>query len=1073
MLVMPTNKVMFKFDHPYALFQNICQHNSNAGQIAKVMLQALKSTCKTIRFSGVCHMLKELKRKRVGTNEVEYGVNRACSVLSANAKNKVKMQIMSGKIGDAYRNLRKQEIENSRTWRQCRKVIPGVYIVGYLHIWKNCTREYLLAVKRKNGAKVDWLIKKWRPVDNVPTEVRGIDISDQTIPNEFSGEPRVYGGVKLDDNEKKVLGLPPKFGVFQELDATRCRIDLEESLNKLRWNKIKSAQDKKKNVEHESQAGDGVSVIDNDDQAEREPRGFVDAELRDVDIGRLKVTDLPYNPSVCMPGALGEDEIIIHQFKNDVMEAVDQLKEQSGMWSNLDESEKKGLKQLCHKVKKNEMVLFTTDKSGRWACDSMENYKLACMNELSDIEKTPTITNKDHSNAETQMNSQALALLRMMGLDPKEPGDRLRRAVVAEGVTVPPFYGMRKDHKAVPSDEEEKGPKIRPVCGAKDCVTKRTSYILCLLLGQIISENATNCLSTNELLTEFERLNRDVNVQKEWVVGSLDVDALYPSLDIKRCAEVVSQQLFKSDLVLNGLKWKEIALYLKFHLKEECIKEKGISQYCPKRKHRVGKPPLFTASGSKREEVDRFGPWIFPDIAPDAYMTRKLFCWAIEIMVVKTMEMHDFQFDGDIYRQSSGGSIGLDLTGVISDIYMSEWDRQLIQKMTDDSMQVRLYKRYKDDVNFVAEMSSVQGAVRVLDDASVMKRVKLLAESIDENLKISTDCCSNHSDGRLPILDVKVWIGSDESGQTRIMHTHYMKEVSNRMVINEKSSHSDGQKFHVMVNELDRILKNCSVFLKWEEEAAKHGSYFMRRLQYSGYGEQFRYDVAKKALERYDKRLEVYHAGGSMFDSVITNKELSRGRKGHNWYKESRQYDSVMFVEAMPGSLLKRKVEEIVVKHRLKIKVVERVGRTVKSILQKSNPFPKKDCGSEKCQVCLRGCEFDCRLRGCVYEIQCNEDHCGRKYRGTTGRNIGKRIEEHVKSWDNHDEKCPLQKHSVLYHGKRKFEFNVDVVSRCYGKPSRRMISEAVHIDQLTDEETMNSRQEWSYLTLNKVYGAG
>ena len=35
------------------------------------------------------------------------------------------------------------------------------------------------------------------------------------------------------------------------------------------------------------------------------------------------------------------------------------------------------------------------------------------------------------------------------------------------------------------------------------------------------------------------------------------------------------------------------------------------------------------------------------------------------------------------------------------------------------------------------------------------------------------------------------------------------------------------------------------------------------------------------------------------------------------------------------------------------------------------------------------------------------------------------------------------------------------------------MISEAVHIGQLTDEETMNSRREWSYLTLNKVDGAG
>ena len=42
-------------------------------------------------------------------------------------------------------------------------------------------------------------------------------------------------------------------------------------------------------------------------------------------------------------------------------------------------------------------------------------------------------------------------------------------------------------------------------------------------------------------------------------------------------------------------------------------------------------------------------------------------------------------------------------------------------------------------------------------------------------------------------------------------------------------------------------------------------------------------------------------------------------------------------------------------------------------------------------------------------------------------------------------------------------------MSQSFGKPSRRMISEAVYIDELKDEETMNSRREWSYTKLNKV----
>ena len=70
-------------------------------------------------------------------------------------------------------------------------------------------------------------------------------------------------------------------------------------------------------------------------------------------------------------------------------------------------------------------------------------------------------------------------------------------------------------------------------------------------------------------------------------------------------------------------------------------------------------------------------------------------------MIVKTMSLHDFRFDGKVYRQRRGGSIGLDLTGVISDIYMCEWDKALIQAMEEARLMLMLYKRYKDDVNFI------------------------------------------------------------------------------------------------------------------------------------------------------------------------------------------------------------------------------------------------------------------------------------------------------------------------------------------------------------------------------------
>ena len=57
----------------------------------------------------------------------------------------------------------------------------------------------------------------------------------------------------------------------------------------------------------------------------------------------------------------------------------------------------------------------------------------------------------------------------------------------------------------------------------------------------------------------------------------------------------------------------------------------------------------------------------------------------------------------------------------------------------------------------------------------------------------------------------------------------------------------------------------------------------------------------------------------------------------------------------------------------------------------------------------------------------------------------------------------------MLYHDGKDFDVEVRVVARCYGKPSTRMITEAVLIEYLPNDKTMNSKGEWSYVKLSKV----
>ena len=269
-------------------------------------------------------------------------------------------------------------------------------------------------------------------------------------------------------------------------------------------------------------------------------------------------------------------------------------------------------------------------------------------------------------------------------------------------------------------------------------------------------------------------------------------------------------------------------------------------------------------------------------------------------------------------------------------------------------------------------------------------------------------------------------------------------------------------KFNELENEIGRILKNCSVNLQCSDVAA-HVSYFMQRMQFSGYDKTFRFMVLNKSLKLYDKKRET----GSMFKEHPPVEGENKRKNNFEWYKKQGRFDTVMFVEATPGSELKRKVQEAAKRNKIKVKVVERVSSTIRGLIQKSNPFKIMKCERADCVVCKLDSNFDCRTRGCVYKIKCKE--CKREYKGQTGRSTYERTCEHIDDWEKGRDRCPLLKHSLQYHGGKKFEYEVKIEALCFGKPTKRLITEAVVIDELETDKAMNNKGEWSYTKLTKV----
>ena len=68
-------------------------------------------------------------------------------------------------------------------------------------------------------------------------------------------------------------------------------------------------------------------------------------------------------------------------------------------------------------------------------------------------------------------------------------------------------------------------------------------------------------MNTEELMAEIARVNAS-GLNDSVIVGSTDVKALYPSLEINFTIEVVCDVFEASDVVVEGVDYEEVGLYI-------------------------------------------------------------------------------------------------------------------------------------------------------------------------------------------------------------------------------------------------------------------------------------------------------------------------------------------------------------------------------------------------------------------------------------------------------------------------------------------------------------------------------
>ena len=159
-----------------------------------------------------------------------------------------------------------------------------------------------------------------------------------------------------------------------------------------------------------------------------------------------------------------------------------------------------------------------------------------------------------------------------------------------------------------------------------------------------------------------------------------------------------------------------------------------------------------------------------------------------------------------------------------------------------------------------------------------------------------------------------------------------------------------------------------------------------------------------------------------------------------------------MFVQSSPEGLLKKEIKKVMRSNGVAVRVVERGGRQISGLIQRSDVESVSDCGKE-CPVCKSSPKGNCWREGVCYRVECivcKKKGVSAQMFGETGRNARIRCSEHVKALLDRKKNSNLWDHCRKFHdgvvSDGMFDFSVCSVHGA--DPLGRQLKEALNIEK-------------------------
>ncbi len=149
-------------------------------------------------------------------------------------------------------------------------------------------------------------------------------------------------------------------------------------------------------------------------------------------------------------------------------------------------------------------------------------------------------------------------------------------------------------------------------------------------------------------------------------------------------------------------------------------------------------------------------------------------------------------------------------------------------------------------------------------------------------------------------------------------------------------------------------------------------------------------------------------------------------------------------------------------KENINIKVIERAGKSVKTILPGLQT--EQNCGRNDCMIHTSGGKGDCNVEGIVYKVQClkcKEQNIDSVYIGESSRSgyvRGKQHLEAARTPKTHESNA-IARHIIEYHESKNdyTTFKMDIINT-FNRPLQRQLKEGIEIARCKADIVMNSK---------------